>query len=86
MCIRDSNGIKRLIEWRDKATRRHICITTIARHPIINLIRVNLLQPLAQQKHDLLLGPKPDLETLKIIDEKIAYYRALIKKLLFQIK
>jgi len=80
----EDHGIKKFIEWRDKAKRRHICITTIARHPIINNIRINLLQPLAKQKIDLLHGPKPDLETLKIVDEKINYYKALIKKLKFE--
>jgi len=77
-------GVKRFINWRHLAMNLDVQITMTPRHPIINLIRSNLLQPLAEQKIDLLHRPKPDLETLKIVDEKINYYRALIKKLLFQ--
>jgi len=77
-------GVKRFINWRHLAMNLDVQITMTPRHPIINLIRSNLLQPLAEQKIDLLHRPKPDLETLKIVDEKINYYSALIKKLLFQ--
>ena len=77
-------GVKRFINWRHLAMKLDVQITMTPRRPIINLIRINLLQPLSEQKRDLLHSPKPDLDTLKIIDEKINYYRALIKKLLFQ--
>jgi hypothetical protein len=82
----EDHGIKRFIDWKDKAKRRHICITTIARHPIINCIRKNLLQLLEDQKFDLLMGVTPDAETLKIFDEKISHCKRLIAKLKFDIE
>jgi len=82
----EDHGIKRFIEWRDKAKMRHICITTIARRPIINCIRKNLLQPFENQKFDLSIGLTTDSEALKIFDDKISLCKRLIMKLNFKIQ
>ena len=73
-------GIKRFIEWRDKAKKWHICITTIARQPIINLIRINLIRPFEDKKKGC-----SDMEMLNIYEAQIEYFRTLIKKLKFEV-
>jgi hypothetical protein len=60
--------------------------STVARHPIINNIRKNLIQPLEDQKFDLLMGVTPDLNTLGIFDDKISHCKRLIAKLKFDIE
>lgn len=78
MLIED-NGIKRFEEWRDWAKKRDVGITTIARHPIINCIRKNLIQPLENEIKDC-NGESNSL----IIEEKLNYYKKLIRKLKFE--
>ena len=42
-------GVKRFISWRHLAMKLDVQIIMTPRHPIINLIRQNLIQPLKQQ-------------------------------------
>lgn len=72
-------GIKRYVEWRDKAMKWHISITTIARQPIINSIMRSLIKPLEDSKNGC-----SDIEMLKIYEAQIEYYKTLVKKLKFE--
>ena len=73
-------GVKRFINWRHLAMKLDVQITMTPRHPIINLIRQNLIQPLKQQIQESNL----DSDSLKIVNEKIQYYTNLTRRLKFE--
>lgn len=77
--LTEDNGIKRFEEWRDWAKNRDVGVTTIARHPIINCIRKNLIKPLEEQ----IKVFKGDSNSLRI-EEKLNYYKKLVRKLKFE--
>ena len=73
-------GVKRFINWRHLAMNLDVQITMTPRHPIINLIRQNLIQPLKQQIQE----SNFDSDSMKVVNEKIQYYTNLIRKLNFE--